>query len=611
MDSQQALPGWERETKPSARSGCFAWTTVALAGALGLGLLADSLFRSSATYDESAYLRVAAHWWRTGDQEAITRMGSPLSFWKLQQIPVLWSLDRAGYGWVVDDPERYQAILLPLIRLSSLWIWLVAFLLTTAWSRQLYGKRAMALAAALFALSPNLLAHGALATMELPIVACSAGLFLLFHQFLRGGRAPWFWATAALAGLSWSCKFTTALVVAILAFSWWLDCLRAEGRGRSFAESTIRVARGMVGFVLVMGLVNALVTGFALEPMSEQAGRHPTLATRVGETWQPLADRWVETPLPADWVGFATQMRHQASGGPSYLLGERRVNGWWYYYFIALAVKLPPALWLLLVARGVMGRRSSADGLILTSIAAFLAVTAVCSSRNYGFRYLLPMAPLAIVWLSALAEGKWPMRAIAWLGVLAQAVAVASVHPYELSYFNSLAGGTAGGRRILSDSNLDWGQGLRALVRLQHARPELRDLTLYYFGDTRPEYYGVSGVCHVIDAGEAHRGLPARFSANTTYVGVSTSLGWGPWGPPGYFHCLDGVAPAAVTEDGTITVYKVRDIAFGEHRSSVDRGRSSLHVVRSRTELGAAGRAEFRAGRHRLAALGAELGARR
>ena len=69
---------------------------VVLAALVGLGLMADSLRQSSATYDEVAYLRVAARWWRTGDQDEITRMGSPLTFWKLQQVPVLWALDRIG-----------------------------------------------------------------------------------------------------------------------------------------------------------------------------------------------------------------------------------------------------------------------------------------------------------------------------------------------------------------------------------------------------------------------------------------------------------------------------------------------------------------------------------
>src|SRR3954453_2095130 len=119
---------------------------VVLAALVGLGLEADIALRSSATYDEVAYLRVAARWWRTGDQTEITRMGSPLTFWKLQQVPVLWLLDHTGQSPPVADPIAHQERLLPLVRLSSLSIWLIAFLVTAAWGRQLYGNNAMALA---------------------------------------------------------------------------------------------------------------------------------------------------------------------------------------------------------------------------------------------------------------------------------------------------------------------------------------------------------------------------------------------------------------------------------------------------------------------------------
>src|SRR6478752_2871366 len=92
---------------------------VIAAAAVGLALLWGTIWESSATYDEVAYLRIAARWWRTGDQSQITRMGSPLLFWKLQQVPVLWLLDRLGRGGLVDDPIGHQAELLPLVRLWS------------------------------------------------------------------------------------------------------------------------------------------------------------------------------------------------------------------------------------------------------------------------------------------------------------------------------------------------------------------------------------------------------------------------------------------------------------------------------------------------------------
>ena len=73
-------------------------------------------------------------------------------------------------------PDRYEAKLLPLARTSALWIWLAAFGLVAYWSRRLYGPRAMVLASWWFAISPNLLAHGPLVTMEIPILAAMTAM---------------------------------------------------------------------------------------------------------------------------------------------------------------------------------------------------------------------------------------------------------------------------------------------------------------------------------------------------------------------------------------------------------------------------------------------------
>ncbi len=555
-------------TDSTSESPRWCLPALIVAAVVGLGLMVDTAWSLSATYDEVTYLRVAARWWRTGRETGITRMGSPLTFWKLQQAPVLLLLDTIGNGGLIDHPIENQARLLPIVRMGGLWIWLAAFGMTVYWSRRLYGPRAMAFAACLFALSPNLLAHGSLATMEMPLIAGMTATCFFFWRFLQGNRARDFWLAAALAGLSFSCKFTAVLIPPLLGLVWWLDLWKTGGTRPIVALG--RVTRGMIGFTALMLLTDWAVTGFALLPLSPTAGAgHPSFDSRL-DRWPGLhraINRAVEMPIPQDWVGFATQIHHQRSGGPSYLFGQRRMSGWWYYYAVALAVKVPLTFWLSFATRAGLGGRvsnSGKDWVLPAIMAAFLAVTAVGSSRNYGVRYLLPIAPLAIVWVSRLVERPgWPRR-VAWIAVLGQGLAVGSVHPDELTYFNVLVNGRIGGRKVLADSNLDWGQGLCALARLQREEPEFRDLTLYYFGDTEPRHYGVSGVCHLVDAIQPWRDLPPRFEAKTRYVAVSASLQWGPWGPPGYFQALDGVRPVRFTTDTTIAIYRASDVTNQE-----------------------------------------------
>jgi len=540
------VPG---ERSPSNRA-CLGVAT--LAAIVGASLVIDTAMSSSATYDEVTYLRVAAQWWRTGDQEPITRMGSPLGFWKYQQSPTLWLIDRVGFGRWIDDPDTHQATLLPYARIGSLWIWAAALALTVTWARLLNGPRAMAFAAWVFALSPNLIAHGALITMEMPLIASVTASGLGFTIFLRSGSARAFAASAALAGLAFTCKFTAILIPPLCALCWLARDLSRSG-ARPFRTST-RVALGMSGFTLILIATDLGLTGFARLPLSERVGQHPSLEGR--SSW---VASMIETPIPADWVGFANQTRHQRSGGPSYLLGERRMAGWWYYYLVAMAVKIPPVVWGLVLARVTLVRRRR-DCLLPLAIVAFLLITSIGSTRNYGVRYVLPIAPLAIVWLSALAEGGRAARGAALAGVVGVLLAISTTHPRELAYFPYWVGGPEGGRRILSDSNLDWGQGLRDLARLQRDRPEYRDLTLYYFGLGRPEVYGVAGRSFMIDAGDLHHDLPARLNADTRFVAVSASLQFGPWGPPGYFDSLNGIKSVARLPDYSIAIYRFDEI---------------------------------------------------
>jgi hypothetical protein len=545
---------------------------VCAAGLVGLSLLMDSICWTSATYDEVAYLRIGARWWRTGEQAEITRMGSPLTFWKLQQVPVLWVLDRVGRRDLIDDPIAHQQELLPLVRGGALWIWLASLVLCAFWSRRLYGPRAMALSAWLFVLSPNLIAHGGLATMELPLLAASTAMLFLFWSFLNTGRPVWFWASAAIGGVAFSCKFTTVLLPPILAVIWWFDGRRRGGR-EGLWRLTQQVTFGTAAYLTVLLLTDLAITGFAMLPLSQSAGDHPTVSASFGGVLAPLVTRLCETPIPQDWVGLATQAHHQISGGSSYLLGERRITGWSYYYVVALAVKVPLTFWLLLAARVALAWRDDRvgrphDDCLPLLIGLFLVITSVGSARNYGLRYLLLLAPLAIIWISRLAESVPQNRTIltawpAWMigiGIMGQAVAVAAIHPFELTYFNLLAGGPEGGRYVLSDSNLDWGQGLKGLARLQRAEPSFRDLTFYYFGDTGPAFYGVEGRAYIVNAVDDQSQLPAVHTVTTRYLAVSASLQWGPWGPPGFFRQLNSIAPIRLTDDATIAIYKTGDV---------------------------------------------------
>jgi Dolichyl-phosphate-mannose-protein mannosyltransferase len=566
MDEQPAPPAPDRLPP-------WCLTVVAASALLGLALIADQARQMSATFDEVTYLRVAAHWWRTGEQGQITRLGTGVTSLKLQLAPTFWTLDRLSLGAWIDDSVAHQEQLLPIVRIGASWFWLLAMLLAANWARQLYGPSGMAMASVAFALSPNLLAHGSLVTMEMPLLACSSAMLYYFWLFLKSGRSRDFWASAALGGLGMSLKFTMVLIPPILALLWAIDLglnparvsegEQRPGWFRRFAGIVRRVGVGMVAFGAVMVASNLVVTGFTTIPLSEKTGHHSIAEGLLDPTIRHLAVLFLETPLPNDWVGFYSQMMMQKGGGLSYLMGEVRKTGWTHYYLVALAIKVPLAFWLLVIARAMMKRRSPREArewVLPVFIAAFLLLAMFGSKRNFGYRYVLPIEAPAIVWASGLAGGGRWSRWLAVLGVAGMGLAVGSIHPHELTYFNEVAGGPIGGRKILSDSNFDWGQGARSLARLQRSRPELCDLTLFYFGTTNPAYYGVAGRCLIFQADTPVPGLPPSLTVDTKFLAVSASLQWGPWAPPGYFQGLDEIAPIAYTDDWTIAIYRASDL---------------------------------------------------
>ena len=66
------------------------------------------------------------------------------------------------------------------------------------------------------------------------------------------------------------------------------------------------------------------------------------------------------------------------------------------------------------------------------------------------------------------------------LGLGWSSLAAAAVWPDGLRYTNELWGGTANGWLAASDSNYDWGQGLKELARWQKEQPG--PLDVWYFG---------------------------------------------------------------------------------------------------------------------------------
>ena len=203
--------------------------------------------------------------------------------------------------------------------------------------------------------------------------------------------------------------------------------------------------------------------------------------------------------LPEAWVwGFLNCFKSFASR-PSFLLGEYSDTGWWYYFPVAIALKAPLALLVLVIAAAVLAWTHPAPGraqwFVWLPPALFLALT-MTQNINIGHRHVLAIYPFLFVAASRVAtiaweaRGRWGRAALAVL-VFWYAASVLRVHPNYLAYFNEAAGGPAQGWRWLVDSNVDWGQELPGLKRYMDSNGIPR-VTLCYFGTADPAYYGIA-----------------------------------------------------------------------------------------------------------------------
>src|SRR5262249_3178018 len=151
---------------------------------------------------------------------------------------------------------------------------------------------------------------------------------------------------------------------------------------------------------------------------------------------------------------------------PSFLLGAYSDRGWWYYFPVAIALKAPLALLVLVAAAAVLAWKRPAAGLAQWFVwlppAVFLGLT-MTQNINIGHRHVLGIYPFLFVAASRCASLAWDARRrwprVAIIALCAwQAVSVLRVHPDYLAYFNEAAGGPSQGWRWLVDSNVDWGQ---------------------------------------------------------------------------------------------------------------------------------------------------------
>lgn len=373
------------------------------------------------------------------------------------------------------------------------------------WANDLFGRKAGLLALALWCFSPNILTWSSVVCTDGPAAGAGVAAGYAFWRWLKLQC----WPRALLAGVALAAALLTKMTWLVLLGVWpivfciW-TILSPGGRvharvGRQFvamlvlAVYLVNFAYGFDGAVVELGDFSFHSRLFAGGPADAGEG-----VARNRFAIGPL--RWLRVPLPASYVrGIDLQRCDFETGSPSYLFGEWSDHGWWYYYLVGLALKVPLGTWGLgIVSAGMVAydlrrhralrrgggalatiRRGSACDQIAV-LASAIAVLALVSSQDgfsSHFRYVLPVLPLAFVWLSQVARHLGRERPILTASVLCLFVwsvgSSLAAFPHTMTYFNELAGGSARGHEFMLGSSFSWAQDQFYLKEWLEQHPEV------------------------------------------------------------------------------------------------------------------------------------------
>lgn len=461
-----------------------------LVAALLLGFVLQTLAFARAngqTYDEGVTLAAGLRLLETGADDvnlehpplAKVLVALPVRLFAAPRLDVAASRARGESGFGLGRELLYasgvshQRLLAlgraPMVLLATLLVGLIGLV-----AHRLWGWRAGLLALALAAFDPNLVAHGGLMGLDLPLTLWFTACLFCLNELLHTRRWPWLLPAGLAGGLMLATKHSGPLLLAAAALgllaaalagakvvAWWDPEAEPPTRARALLHA--------LGGALLLGGVALLVVRLAVG----RAGYEPYL------------------------VGIRAQLAHQGHGHPAFLLGEISRAGWASYFPLALLMKLPPLTLLLALGSLLWFRRGAALGtalpLVLLPALGFFA-SLLFARINIGVRYALPLWPLLIVLgarVATLPLPKWS-RAVVALGLAHHLVAAWRIAPHDLAFFSDLVGGPSRGKRYLADSNLDWGQDVSTLGRWLAAREPPRRLYLAYFGSADPHAWGVS-----------------------------------------------------------------------------------------------------------------------
>jgi Dolichyl-phosphate-mannose-protein mannosyltransferase len=377
--------------------------------------------------------------------------------------------------------------------------------------REMFGVAAGFVALVLLVFDPNQIAHGAFVTTDTALTCFMFGSVYAFYRYVK---RPTIWRLVVV-GLAWGLAlaakhtgiFVFPMLVVLALCEWWMGRKAEPGAG---TDAPRRL--GLVQYVLALAAITAVSLtvlwgfyGFRYAARPAGLVLNPTSAEYIAQLPRPGEAKLLATVsrfhlLPESYIYGLADVRLTDSVYNSFLLGKTYPHGVWFYFPFAIAIKSTLAFLILLgIAIWAIAARKLTrwrEILFLTVPPALYLAVAMSSHMNIGVRHVLPLyaflevliGGVAVALVAASPKWKYVIGAL----ILLQVATSLRAFPSYISYVNEAWGGQKNAWWLLSDSNADWAQQLKATKSYLDARG-IKDCWFVYFGEgvIDASYYGI------------------------------------------------------------------------------------------------------------------------
>lgn len=461
-------------------------------------LTARSAVRESLTFDEPAHVfeGLAAWRMRTFEHDVV----NPPLVRELAVIPLLIA-DRVGgrqtnlgnfdiSRWSLDDvlPARAAVIFMGVLLVSGVY----TFAYLTA------GLVPAVFSALFFALNPNVLAHSHYVTLDIGYSLFVFVSFALTYRLLRKPDLP----TVVFCGIAWGCalsaKASAPMIISgiLIINSWFIY-------RQQFLRKLFSLRKLILTAVAVMFVVVWAAYGFRTDSVISPDVRSGRLWEKYynrTEKSHPVVAKMIlflrDTPIP---LGTYFRVLKNAliytgqQSGSVFFMGHEYTGSRAYFLPLMLLLKNPlPFLimalcGMLLSVTGHISRRH-----LLTPVTGLVILLVLAASGAEPYvRYALPVLPFLSIAAGLGAAWMWQrgFRLLVFGMGLWLVSSMMLSYPHYLTYVNESFGLIVPKYAYLTDSNLDWGQGLLSLKNYTDIhQPSV--LYLSYFGRDNADSYG-------------------------------------------------------------------------------------------------------------------------